>query len=419
MDNHHLVFPALQKYYSALKSLDDFGCRGNFFDDVSNLDTFFSEFRNITFVIQKELKTEENKKIYSELRDKHLSGDTLKWFVKTRNKTTKEKPFALKKELKIDIYLPHGVYSLKSEQLLVDFDASFDDALNAIKSIFIEKLQLVEVFFSSQILFSEEGENIDLYPRIKSGIKQMNGFLCEFQKAFTCTCETCSTINELIEKTYKNVMFKELKFVNDYTLEKELVEGERAEMFISAEGSNYSHISDIRTTLDNPLYKDVQGCYVELFKRFASCHVAIYQMQDNDIMPVFMIVYSDNTFRTIPFAATTKATCYRKVQEVINASDFLDAIAVFFCGEFYAYDIGQFAEINQKPYSERTSLAKEELLSFTMLTRGGGEMTILIDTSRIDDMKYIAKQIHAADWEKEVSPADFDWLNPIREKLKS
>lgn len=96
MECHNIVFPALQKYYSALKSLDDFGCRGNFFDDVSNLDTFFSEFRNVTFVIQKELRTEENKRIYLELRSKYLTGDTLKWFIETRNSTTKEKPFSLK-----------------------------------------------------------------------------------------------------------------------------------------------------------------------------------------------------------------------------------------------------------------------------------------------------------------------------------
>lgn len=61
MDNHSIIFPALQKYYSALKSLDDFGCHGNFFDDVSHLDTFFSEFRNITFVVQKELKTKDKR----------------------------------------------------------------------------------------------------------------------------------------------------------------------------------------------------------------------------------------------------------------------------------------------------------------------------------------------------------------------
>ena len=81
MGNHEILSPTLQKYYSALKSLDEFGRYGDFFDDVSNLDKFFSEFRNVTFVIQKNLKTEENNKIYSELRDVFLTGDTLKWFI--------------------------------------------------------------------------------------------------------------------------------------------------------------------------------------------------------------------------------------------------------------------------------------------------------------------------------------------------
>jgi len=165
-------------------------------------------------------------------------------------------------------------------------------------------------------------------------------------------------------------MFQKLRFINDYALEKELVEGERAEMYFSTGNERYSNISDIRTTLDNSLYKDSQECVVDLFKRFASYHVAIYQMQNHDIMPVFMLVYADHTFRTIPFVATTKATFYRKVQDVIRMPDFADVVAVFYCGECYAYDVEQFAEINQKPYSERTSMAKKELLSFSMLSKG-------------------------------------------------
>lgn len=97
MEAHEILAPALQKYYSALKSLYDFGQQGDFFDDVSNLDKFFSEFRNITFVIQKAVGTEENREIYSQLRTKYLAGEISKWFVDERNKTTKERPFDLKK----------------------------------------------------------------------------------------------------------------------------------------------------------------------------------------------------------------------------------------------------------------------------------------------------------------------------------
>lgn len=95
MDNYNVLLSALQKCYSALKPLCDFGQRGDFFDDVSNLDKFFSEFRNITFVVQKWVGTEENKEIYAKLRAQYLSREIPKWLVDTRNKTTKEKLFDL------------------------------------------------------------------------------------------------------------------------------------------------------------------------------------------------------------------------------------------------------------------------------------------------------------------------------------
>ncbi|WP_312060872.1 hypothetical protein [Anaerotignum sp.] len=420
MDNHRIIFPALQKYYSALKSLDNFGCcGGNFFDDVSHLDTFFSEFRNITFVVQKELKTKENKDKYIELRNKYLSGETMKWFVDTRNKTTKERPFPLKKELKIDLYLPEGICSLRDEQLTVDFDTSFSEVLDVIKDIFFRKLHLVEIFFSSKIVFSEEGHDIDLYPKIKDGIAQMNDFLCELQKALPCDCFTCRAIKPMIKKAYENVMFKDLKFVTDYALEKELTTGEKVEMYFPTEKGHYSNISDIRTSLDNPLYKDSQECMVDLFKRFAYYHVVIYQMQNHNILPVFMLVYADNTYRTIPFMATTKATFYRKVQEVIRMQDFADVVAVFYCGECYVYGLEQFEEMNQKPYTERTSMATKEVLSFLMLLKSGDEMTFYGDESRIDDMEYVSEIICKADWDKRNDIVFFDWLNPIRKKLRT
>lgn len=45
MSCHDILEPVLQKYYSALKSLYDFGWHSNLFDDMSNLDKFFSELR--------------------------------------------------------------------------------------------------------------------------------------------------------------------------------------------------------------------------------------------------------------------------------------------------------------------------------------------------------------------------------------
>ena len=51
------------------------------------------EFRNITFVLQKQLQTEEEKIVYHELKSKYLENDSMKWFVEKRNEVSKEKSF--------------------------------------------------------------------------------------------------------------------------------------------------------------------------------------------------------------------------------------------------------------------------------------------------------------------------------------
>lgn len=420
MDNHEILSPALQKFYSALKSLDEFGKNGDFFDDVSNLDKFFSEFRNITFVIQKSLKTDENKKVYSELRDTLLSGDILRWFVNTRNKTTKEKPFELKKELTIDLYLPNGLYTLKDSRLVVDVDESFNEALKYICFVCFEKLELVEVFFTSRITFREANGSVDLYPKIRDGIAQMNQFLEKIGEYFPCDCELCHALKEKIEILLRNIQFKELNFTSDYTLElgKEAVEGESAAMCFSMGDSKFTPFSELRVSLDNSIYGKFKGCLRQLFLKFVSMHTVIFRMQEHSIMPVFMLVYNDQTYRMIPFVSTTKATFYRTSLEVIGLPDFDEVSAVFYCGEYYLYDVAQLEEINNKLYSDRIHNAKKEILSFVMIAKDGGEMEINLDESCIEDIQYISEQFRQAEWHKADDTALFDWLNPIRLKLK-
>ena len=129
-----------------------------------------------------------------------------------------------------------------------------------------------------------------------------------------------------------------------------------------------------------------------------------------------MLAYSDFTYRMIPFIASTKATFYRKVSEILAMPDFDEVEAVFFCGEYYVYEHSQLPEINDKAYSERISLAKAEFLSFCMMLKGGNEIEICFDEQKIDDEEYVTKQIWEADWRKEPR-ATFDWLNPIRQRL--
>lgn len=419
MKNHDVQFSALQKYYSSLKSLDNFGMSGNFFDDVSSLDTFFSEFRNITFVIQKAVGAGEGKQVYEKLRDEYLTGDSLKWFMDVRTKVVHQNPFPLKKALIIDVYLMGGTVRLNSPTLLVDLDKTFDDALNAIKCIFIDELKLIEVFFSAKIVFNEDGADIELYPQIKNGLAQMNTFMGKIQEQFPCTCSNCSALKGLIEPLYQQALVKELCFVNDYAYEpnKELTVAERGEIYFGIGESNSLALSEMRVSPIGSLFGDTGGCIFNEFQNFIISHIAMFQVQEHNIMPVFIIHYSDNTQQVMPFITDTKSTFYRKVNEISENINFENVIAVFFCGEQYHYTPEQYADIINKPYSERISMASKELLCFNMLLNGGHEWFVSFDESKIDDIQYVKEQIKNIQQADDADNHTLHFLAPIKAKL--
>ena len=115
-----LLYPAFQKFYSALSSLERFRKEKSFFENISSLDTFFSEFRNVTFVLQKSLAHTGYMSLYEKLRNKYLSE--LKWFVENRNETTKEHPFELVKKIEITAYMPWGSFEILEKQFSVNDD---------------------------------------------------------------------------------------------------------------------------------------------------------------------------------------------------------------------------------------------------------------------------------------------------------
>ena len=74
-----ILYTAYQKFYSALSALEQFDKEKDFFDNISNLDKFFSEFRTVTLVLQKAIAHTEYKDLYDKNNKKYLS-DGEKWF---------------------------------------------------------------------------------------------------------------------------------------------------------------------------------------------------------------------------------------------------------------------------------------------------------------------------------------------------
>ena len=59
-----LLLPAYQKLYSALQSLERFSKGQDLFDNIACIDNFLSEYRNVTFVLQKSLAHTDYLSVY-------------------------------------------------------------------------------------------------------------------------------------------------------------------------------------------------------------------------------------------------------------------------------------------------------------------------------------------------------------------
>ena len=121
-----LLFPAYQKLYSALSHLERFDKESNFFDNISAIDNFFNEYRNITFVMQESLRHTEFFSAYEKNRDEFLTDH---WFVDKRNETIKQKPFNLIKEVTVTLYLPFGGFTVSEKQYSVANDEQLESTL--------------------------------------------------------------------------------------------------------------------------------------------------------------------------------------------------------------------------------------------------------------------------------------------------
>ena len=128
-----LLYPAFQKFYSALKCLELFRKDNSFFDNISSLDTFFSEFRNITFVLQKSLAHTSYISSYESARETYLKN--LHWFVDKRNEVLKERPFQLIKQIKMTVFLPDQSFEILNRTFSVEQDTELSSLLYDIRKI--------------------------------------------------------------------------------------------------------------------------------------------------------------------------------------------------------------------------------------------------------------------------------------------
>lgn len=349
-----LLYPAMQKLYSALSSLEKFSKENNFFENISSLDTFFSEFRNITFVLQKSLSHTKFIDDYNKLRDEYLSE--CRWFIEKRNETTKQQPFQLVKKIDISVYLPYQKLEICSYEFTVEDDVEMSTLFDELKQLF-SKLHPIEVFFSAKFSFYESDTKIDIYEKISFGINQIKLLLDELKIRINENCSLCNKLESAIKKFHFGVTLKDMFLTNDYVYYPKTDLFERAErMALSTHGVN---VSMPRMPINNGRWHMFGSKDTSFFDKFVVMHVLIGTA---DLMPTIMIVYEDETYEMDTYHSTNKTTGYRKINEAAKkiSSDNVKEVYVM-----HTYtSIESVDKIYQMTSKERLQRGTQDILVF-------------------------------------------------------
>lgn len=356
-----LLFPAFQKFYSALSCLERFSKESSFFDNISCLDTFLSEFRNITFVTKKSLAHTSYMPLYDRALETYLTG--LRWFIKKRDEVLKEKPFQLIKQIKITVYFPNRSFYIFDKSFSVDLDIKLSSLLNDIK-IYLYVIHTKEVFFSASFSFFEKGKNEDLWDLLILGINSMRNFLLFLNEQIPGRCLQSTKIIKSVETGKMMHWSKDMFLINDYVYYPDKDEFEKVDRWGISTNACIGGKTIPRCSLDQwrSLWRNLGK---NDFERFSAMHVSIERdllQKHQDLMPAFMIVFDDDSYEIDAFNASNKTTLYRKINETAQQVLRENVKEIFF--EYSMLSIADVPGVLNMTSKERQKLATEEWLVF-------------------------------------------------------
>lgn len=408
--NDNLLIPAAQKLYSALVNLEKFSRHNDFFDNVASLDSFLSEYRNVTFVIQKSLAHTEHIDTYQKLRDKYLSGEIGKWFINKRNEVLKEHPFELVKVVEVTIYDSCIPTKITTKLFSAEDDEDYTTLLDKIHK-FLKVLPIGEVSFSIEYIFKEKASEENLFDKLFVGIEMMLNFFIAISE----------DINDE-SKVFSNLMTK-IKELNIYRLNTSDLFVEDLVYYKSTDKIEHGSRVELRLPdIKIPLIKmpgmdlalQQYGINItttklhESFLKLLYYHIFIYIQQCHNIMPTIFCVYSDMEFRMHSFDSSIRATVYRKINETAKRICTEDIIAVFVIHECWTYP--NKPEILYKNYEERVATENPiSTFSAHMIDADLNCYSYHFEESKIESPKYVLEKIQ--DTVKLTNPPIF--MSPI------
>lgn len=375
-----LLYPAYQKFYSAINCLERFRKEKDFFENISCLDTFFSEYRSITLVMQKSLAHTPYIDTYKNLV---ATGCLDPWLNTQRVKSVHTHPVEFTKKVDISIYFPDRGIDLLSESFSVEDDVPLSSLNANLKAVFA-RINPIEVFFSAKCSFPEKDTGEDVLKKALSGLVSMQDFM---EKMYSAVGEDCSLCNQLRDRIlHSSILHTPMDFitVDDYVYYPEKDEFERGGRLSSMLGGgmvpprsplkNMNRIPSIRED--------------DFFQKFVVMNIIL---GTTDLMPTFMVVYKDDTFQLISFHADVKTTFYRKINEVAATIMADDVQEVYY---MMTYVLCDYTEENMHRSSkERMSLGTEDFLTFMKVDAALNEEEYFFVSAVVNDHEQLAKHL--------------------------
>lgn len=378
-----LLYPAYQKFYSALSNLERFDKESNFFDNISAIDSFFTEYRNITFVMQASLKHTDFFDIYEINRDQHLTDH---WFVEKRNETIKQKPFELIKEITITLYLPFGGFTVCEKKYSVENDESLESLFSELKKMLCE-IDKHEVCFSVSFFFHEVNSDIDLLKKLLQGVSAMKSFIDAMENEVGEKCSLCNQLKEKINKIRIADVPLDFLLVNDYTYypDKDYFDkAERVSMMLSLDGKKVASRQPL-SGLTQAKYFNYDGT---AFGNFTLMHAMLRAIQPGlDIMPAIMVIYDDETYDLDAFDATMKTTMYRKLTETARLVEGQNVTEVCYTSLYSRVPITMDTPRTSR---ERIQQSTSDILVCASIDKALHEKEYVFDGKQMENMEYVA-----------------------------
>lgn len=174
-----------------------------------------SEYRNVTFVIQKSLAHTNLLSIYEETRDEFLSGDLGKWFVGKRNEVLKEHPFKLQKVVKVTIYDSLSTLKITSQKFTAEDDADYSSLIEDVR-LLLKDNGRIETSFSVEFIYKEFESEANLFDKLLPGVSNIYKFLCALNQKIG---DNSKLFHDIMNKVGKLNILKVNRtdlFVEDY-----------------------------------------------------------------------------------------------------------------------------------------------------------------------------------------------------------